>query len=172
MKLKRGEKLMKKKYFKVLFAIIILGGIICLIIFDKRYNRTNEEYVAILINNKEDFDYVAKEMKKWQKGHIYFDVSWENNDQEIAIGEYLSSNNQEIVYEVVNNDEFYEHLMNLYSLDEISYITVLGDYVAFNFSKNPIKYHGKLCYREKIIIDEGITQEIDNHWVLMMLPDI
>ena len=72
--------------------------------------RTDEEYISILLDNKEDFDYVAEMMCRWDEGSIDF----ENG--------IIANRNQELADEISNNEEFYGHLKNLMDLGEVYYI--------------------------------------------------
>ena len=124
-------------------------------------NRPNEEYIAIFLDNKEDFDYVAEMMMQWPERST------------IELEEGISSEVQEIAEEIENNAEFYKHLENLYSLTEISDILSEGDRIAFNFSKPPINYHGGWYYWDDME-EKGIMTaiKIDEHWTLTMLPNV
>lgn len=124
-------------------------------------NRPNEEYIAIFLDNREDFEYVAEKMKQWP------DVSI------IEFGVRISSENQEIAYEIENNTEFYEHLKNLYDLEEIRDVVKWKDNIEFGFSKPPINYHGGWYYWDDME-EKGIMTaiKIDEHWTLTMLPNV
>ena len=124
--------------------------------------RTDEEYIAVLLGNKEDFDYIAEMMMQWPKrSAIDFDKDG------------VSSDSQEITDEMSNNQEFYEHLENLYNLNEIWFIIKEGDRIVFYFNKPPKNYHGGWYYWEDT--EKGglmKTAVIDEHWTLEMLPNI
>ena len=157
-----------KKIAKMLVAVVIVmvAMLIILIIISKIFydgekydGRTREEYMAILLDNKEDFDYVAKTMQQWTKGSIDFDKKG------------ISSMHQEITDEISNNEEFYGHLKNLYDLEEIDYISIERDRIAFYFSKYPSWCHGGVFYEENIGEDDAIRRKIDDHWMLYMIPN-
>lgn len=93
--------------------------------------RTNEEYMAILTDNQEDFEYVALTMQQWSRGSIHFEDDY---GRRIDF-ENVSSNNPEIEDEISNNDDFYKSLKNLYELDEIDYIMIEREEIMFYFSK-------------------------------------
>ena len=157
-----------KKIIKMLVAVVIVMIAILIIIIiiskifydgEKYDGRTREEYIAILLDNKEDFDYVAEMMQQWSaRSNIDF------------VGG-ISSNNQEITDEISNNEEFYGHLKNLYDLKEIDYILIEGDQIAFYFSKFPSWCHGGVFYAENIREDSSVRRKIDDHWMLYMIPN-
>ena len=92
--------------------------------------RTNEEYISIFLENREDFDYVADRMNQWpERSSIHFESG-------------ILSKNQEITDEIENNEEFCKHLKNLYDLKEIYFVIVEGEKIAFYFSKPPKDYIG------------------------------
>ena len=147
----------------VVIIVIIIVRVRKMIIFlDERNNydeRTNEEYMAVLIDTKEDFEYVAKMMRQWPvRSCIDFDKG-------------ISSENQEIADEILNNEEFSRHLKNLYDLKEISYIIAWEDEIAFHFYKFPLNYHGGISYVEIAEDDPIYKNKIDDHWVLYMIPN-
>ena len=124
--------------------------------------RTNEEYVSIFLENREDFDYVAEIMQQWPDGS-YIDF---NKDG-------ISSENQEITKEILTNKEFNEHLMSLYEVEEVRDIIKWGEWTEFSFRKPPKDYHGGFYYWENT--EEGglmKTEVIDEHWTLEMLPNV
>lgn len=151
---------MKKKKIIVFFAVflIIVIGVIFLIFSNRKNERTNDEYISILLENKEDFECVAQVMQQWSEGSIDF-----NNG--------ISSANQQIENEITNNDDFKTSLLNLYDLKEISYILIEGDTIAFYFSKFPADYHGGVFYGKNIEENFG-TYTIDEDWVLKMIPNV
>ena len=127
--------------------------------------RTNEEYMAILTDNQEDFEYVARTMQQWSSGYIDF----YENGRRIDF-EDVSSNNPEIEDEIANNADFYNSLYNLYELDEIYDIVIEKDYVImFYFSKFPQNYRGGVAYGEKE--RHFYTHTIDDNWTLQMIPN-
>lgn len=127
--------------------------------------RTNEEYMAILTDNQDDFEYVAKTMQQWSEGYIYFYEKGERIDFD-----NVSSNNPEIENEILTNDDFYKSLLNLYELDEIKAIVITKDAIEFRFSKFPLGYRGGVSYGENLDKYYG-THPIDEHWVLQMIPN-
>ena len=138
---------------------------------NRRYNyeneRTNEEYMAILTDNQDDFEYVAQTMQQWSSGYIDF---YDDYGRRIDF-ENVSSNNPEIEDEISNNADFYKSLKNLYELDEIDYIMIgKEDIIMFYFSKFPQHYHGGVIYGENIEMN-SFTYTIDDKWVLQMLPN-
>ena len=145
----------------VMIAMLIILIIISEILYDgEKYDgRTKEEYMAVLLDNKEDFDYVAEMMQQWTDGSIHFDKKG------------ISSRHQEIADEISNNEEFYGHLKNLYDLKEIDYILIEGDQIAFYFSKFPSWCHGGVFYAENIREDSSVRRKIDDHWMLYMIPN-
>lgn len=153
-----------KKIIKILITaitaiiVIMIIAIIITNIFDKGNtydDRTKEEYIAILLDNKEDFEYVAKMMQQWPaRSFIDFNGG-------------ISSNNKEITDAISNNKEFYGHLKNLYDLDEIDYVMIGRTQILFYFSKCPSQCHGCVVYSEEI---EGNVNgdKIDDYWTLDM----
>ncbi|MBD5492831.1 MAG: hypothetical protein HDR12_00220, partial [Lachnospiraceae bacterium] len=91
--------------------------------YNYKQERTNEEFMAIVTDNQEDFEYVARTMRQWSDGYIDF---YDNYGRRIDF-ENVTSNNQEIADEISNNADFYKSLKNLYDLDEIRDICVWGD---------------------------------------------
>lgn len=160
--------------FLVVIILIVLGGMITKIyiknteyflnaekINDENTERMNEEYISIFLDNREDFEYVADMMNQWPDGNF------------IEFEEGISSDNQEIAHEIENNTEFYEHLKNLYNLKEISDVVKWENEIEFSFSNPPKEYHGGFFYW-KTMEEEGIltANKIDEHWTLVMLPDV
>ena len=127
----------------------------------KVVGRTDEEYISVLLDNKEDFDYVAEMMMQWPKrSAIDFDKDG------------VSSDSQEITDEMSNNQEFYEHLENLYNLNEIWFI-LAEDEIAFYLRELPKDYIGGFYYWENTEeCDYGRAKIIDEHWTLEILPAI
>ncbi len=175
-----GKTMRKKKHMRFLFviAVVIIGGIVIKfasksiedieIIEDmesientENVEKTNEEYILVLLNNKEDFDFVAEMMMQWPER------------SSIKFGMEILSDDQEIANEIANNAEFYQHLEDLYNLNEISLIYSEGDCIAFNFSDPPENYHGGWYYWEDTQ-KGGLmkTAVIDEHWTLEMLPNV
>ena len=145
----------------VMIAILIIMIIISKILYDgEKYDgRTKEEYMAVLLDNKENFDYVAEMMQQWPaRSNIDF------------VGG-ISSNNQEITDELSNNEEFYRHVKNLYDLKEIHNILNEGEETAFYFSKFPSQYHGGVFYGKNIREEDNIRRKIDDYWMLYMIPN-
>ena len=155
---------MKKKViigFLVIIILIAIGGIV-ISFGGENAERTNEEYVSIFLENREDFDYVAEKMKQWPDGSIiYFK---EDN---------IFSENSEIVEEISTNEEFDKHLKNLHTLNEVWYVVKWSDWTEFCFRDPPKDYHGGWYYWEST--EEGgllKTEVIDEHWTLEMLPNV
>lgn len=188
---------MKKKIiFLILIFVIIAGGLMSFIFFynaeagiseendilnkennilSERDERTKEDFIAVLLNNKEDFDYVVEAMKPWaQKKYSQFINFYLSDNDEIVIDDRFSTNNQEIADEILNNTELYNHLLNIYNLNEITRIICSisseGYQVYFRYSKYPKNYHGGLWYMERIM-HEVFIYEIDRHWALEMVPN-
>lgn len=138
--------------------------------------RTDEEYIAVLLDNKEDFDYVAEAIQHWTSvsfpSHINFYLS---DNEEIVIDNRFSTNNQEIADEILNNQDLYIHLQNIYSLGEIRRIACNkssdGYMVVFTFFKFPKDFHGGFIYMESMDYGPPI-HKIDAHWGFEMLPNI
>ena len=157
-----------KKIVKMLVAVVIVmvAMLIILIIIseilydaEKYDGRTQEDFMDIFRDNREDFEYVAKMMQQWPvRSCIDFDKG-------------ISSENQEIADEISNNEEFYGHLKNLYDLKEIRYIIVRKEEIEFHFYKFPSQYHGVVFYGENIREDDAIRRKIDDHWMLYMIPN-
>ncbi|MBD5549639.1 MAG: hypothetical protein HDQ96_00445 [Lachnospiraceae bacterium] len=148
---------MNYKKLVVIAAVIIIG----MIFLYRIRERTNEEYVSIFLENREDFDYVAEMMKQWPDRSI------------IDLEDGISSEDQKIADEIENNIEFYEHLKNLHDLKEISDVVKWSDEIEFSFRKPPKNYHGGWYYWENT--EEGgllKTEVIDEHWTLEMLPNV
>lgn len=168
----------------VIIILLIIAGIVTSIILFNKTNdiagnqadeRTDEEYISILLDNKEDFDYVAKIMTQWSWGYIYLDDNYLSNSQEVVIADHFTTNNQEMASEILNNEDFLRHLQNLYNLGEIKGVfcskSSNGYIVTFNFYDFPKDFDGGLYYMENMIVGYQIFQ-IDEKWALWMIPNI
>lgn len=169
----------------LIFATMICGVLLMMFIFLENnegiieneitdYDITDEEYITVLLDNKNDFEYIVQIMQQWEKGYISFSTFEPSVIEEIELDNRFYTNNQEMADEIMNNEEFYNHLANLFELEEITYIVVDGDWggIIFYFSKNPINYHAVLnyTYEENRKIG-GPTSVIDEHWILQVLPN-
>lgn len=150
----------------VVSIIIIIGSFF---IYEK-YFKSDDMYISILEENKMDFEYVAKEMEQWQSGWIGFESN-NTYDNAIIINNHVFASSQNIVDGVANDDDFYASLMRIYELDAISCVMIEGNEVIFYFSNPPAYYRGGFVYSEKIETD-SISKEIDEHWMLRMIPNI
>lgn len=168
----------KKRLIGFLVIIIVVAmGIVIMKFINKRAEntenmedveniqdaeRTDEEYIAVLLDNKEDFDYVAEMMMQWpERSAIDF-----NKDG-------ILSDSQEISDEILNNKEFYEHIKKLYDLEEIRNIFRWDENIEFSLSKSPQNYVGDFYYWEDTEeCDYGRAKIIDEHWTLEILPAI
>lgn len=157
---------MNKKKVVVLAAIIIAGIIIMIISFfansnpKERYERMRKKYASILLDNKEDFDYVAEIMQQWPDISI---IDLENG---------ISSENQEIADEISDNEDFYRHLKNLHDLKKISHVVKLGGETEFQFTRPPMGYHGGIIYGEDLEADYFGRYKIDEYWFLDLIPNV
>lgn len=148
----------KKKL--VILAAIIMAVTVIINFLNKITERTDEEYISIFLDNREDFEYVAEMMQQWPDcSSIHF----ENG---------ITSTNMEITEEISNHTEFYEHLKNLYDLREVDYIIVEKDEIVFYFSKFPKDYHGGVVYGKNLNMDSMPNHKIDKCWALRMIPNI
>lgn len=105
--------------------------------YNGAFERTTEEYIAILTDNKEDFEYVARTMQQWDEGSISFNKSF---GKPLAFDKAIIEND-EIKSEFLSNKDFYNSLHNLYELDEIWEIIIEEDAIVFYYSKPPQGYH-------------------------------
>lgn len=139
------------------------------------FERTDEEYIAVFLDNSEDFEYIAQIMSQWEKGYIQFYSSF-GYSEEIGVDKLFYTNNQGIADEIMNNEEFYNHLMSIRQLHEITAIQIVKVYdsIEFCFGKNPPNYRGSLFYAFGEEAEElgGPKVEIDDNWVLLVLPNI
>lgn len=127
--------------------------------------RAKDEYTAILLDNKEDFDYVAELVGQSSfkdfSGYLNFYLS---NTEEIKIDNYFATNDQNIANEILSNEEFHDHLLNLYYLEKIDqmlyYSTSEGYVVEFKFKE----YYGSLYHVEGVLVPGASV--IDENWVL------
>lgn len=110
-----------REVFKKLYnrKIVVAAGILIVIVagfFLYRHSneRSNEDYINVFTENRQDFECVAKVMGKWTSGSIDFDDG-------------ISSANQEIEKEISDNADFNNSLTNLYDLKEISCILIEDD---------------------------------------------
>lgn len=148
---------MKKKKIGIAVYIVIVA-MAAIIVFIRSYNRTyngafertGEEYWAILTDNQDDFEYVARTMQQWDEGSIRFKDPY---GSPLDFDDILIKN-QEIESEISNNEDFYKSLHNLYDLDEIDRIVIKEDAIMFYYSKPPQGFH-----------DCGISYQIDGNWV-------
>lgn len=140
------------------------------------YERTDEEYIAVFLDNSEDFEYIAQIMSQWEKGYIQFHSIGSDYVEEMEIDGKFYTNNQEIADEIMNNEEFYNHLLNMRQLNEITAIQIVKVYdsIEFCFGKNPPNYRGSIFYAFGEEAEElgGPKVEIDDNWVLLVLPNI
>lgn len=164
---------MKKKKIGIAVYIVIIA-VAAIIAYIRSYNRTyngafersNEEYVNILFDNIDDFEYIARTMQQWDEGSIRFEDPY---GRPLDFDDALIKN-QEIESEISNNEVFYKSLHNLYDLDEIDGIVIEEDAIMFYYSKPPEGYHDcGVGYGENI---ERHATQIDEKWVLQMLPNI
>lgn len=158
---KSGGEEMNIKKIVIVFISAIIAIIIVRMFWEKLTERTDEEYISIFLNNKEDFEYVAEMMKRWpDRSIIYLEGG-------------ISSENREVANEIKNNTEFYRHLKKLHDLEEIDNIYRWKEKIVFAFSKPPKNYHGGWYYWDKME-ERGIStvNKIDEHWTLVMVPDV
>lgn len=58
----------------ITIIVIVMSILLCVKAYNIAHgkeNRTNEEYMSILLDNKEDFEYVAEIMQKYPSEYIY-----------------------------------------------------------------------------------------------------
>lgn len=169
-------------------AIIILAAVLVIVIsmtflvkdYEMAYgkaHRTKEECMWILLYNREDFEYVARIMQKYPSDYIEFDNGTAGTSK-IKINDIFLCSSREIAIEILSNEEFYYHLMNLYKLDVIWAIeyeqhdeSFGGNIIMFYFTKFPKDYHGGVYYGTNIKND-AFTYIIDENWGLLMLPNV
>lgn len=150
---------MKKKWNTLIVGCLMLIAIVVGFFWYCHFNeRSNEDYINVFTENRQDFEYVAKVMEKWTSGSIDFDDG-------------ISSANREIEKEISDNEDFNKSLTNLYALKEISYILIEDDEITFYFSKFPKDYHGGISYGKNLKEKFG-TILIDDDWALKMLPNV
>lgn len=166
----------KRKIVLVILLIAIVGGVTSIFFLHKEGSgineedeRTAEEYIAVLLDNKEDFDYVANAMQQLTSASSPSHINFYLNNDEIVIDDCFSTNSQEIADEILNNNEFYNHLQNIYRLDEIRRVACVKSTentyiideidreiyvessdecsVHFTFIKFRKNFHGGLIYR-------------------------
>lgn len=177
---------MKKN--KIIMAVVFwtfaIGIVTSIILFyradaieNNEQERTKEEYISIFLDNKEDFEYVAEIMLRFPSGYIDFNNGIALSPR-INIYDFFSCGDREIAIEILTNEEFYEHLINLYNLDEIDFIyyegssTLLPEKKEVSFYlKNIPDYQGALYHGTHITID-SCTYKIDENWALRMIPNI
>ncbi len=176
---------MKKKI--VIISIICFVILMCVIFvmcaIMRDYDRTDEEYIDVLLANQEDFEYVAQVMQQWKDGSLRFRSGGWNNIQEYVIeNKFYVYKNQEIADEIENNQEFYEHLARIRDLDEILSIYIYdGKLIRFVFKKTPRNYSISLYYVDNT---ENLSSDqysgylgpfpvtiIDEHWILDVFPN-
>lgn len=135
--------------------------------YDYRNRSIKEEYTAMLSDNKEDFNYVAEMVEqcssKSSSGYLTFYIKTFGENGEIEINDRFTTNDRELADAILNNEEFYDHLMNLYNLEKISQIlcrrTTGGYIIEFQLKD----YQGSLCYVEnREISEESIP--LDEKW--------
>lgn len=175
---------MKKKrrviiLLAVIFAILIAAGSLIYMNRDtikikslqSEYKTKRNNYVRLLEKNREDFEYVADTMKQWSSGTIFFGDDGINYTV-ICVDDYFSSNNEEIIKELSNNQEFYEHMMGMYQLNIFDSISIYQDSIDFNFSDPPERFHGSLSYYRGSTKDHSYIYIIDEHWAVDLIANI
>lgn len=161
----------KKKIGIAVYIVIITVTAITVFIrsFNRTYNgafeRTNEEYMAILTDNQDDFEYVARTMQQWDEGSISFEDPY---GRPLDFDDILIKN-QEIESEISSSEDFYKSLHNLYDLDEVDRIVIEEDAIMFHYSKPPQNYRCGVAYGGKESDWPAIP--IDGNWVLKMIPN-
>lgn len=148
-----------KKAVVVSISIIIVGFII-IFFYKKITERTNEEYISIFLDNREDFEYIAEMMQQWPDRTS---INLENG---------ISSENLEIAKIVENNTELYGHLKKLHDLKEFRWVVKLHNRTEFYFSKPPKDYHGGFLYGENLKADDFVRYKIDENWFLEIIPNV
>lgn len=182
---------MKKKkrvimLLAVISVILIAAGsliyinhdaiIMKLLQFEYEVNKNN--YVKLLEKNRDDLEYVADTMTQWPSGVIFLGDSGKKYANVIYINEYFSCKNKEIVTELSNDQEFYEHLMALYQLDTFDSIRIYQNSISFDFSDPPEGFHSGLEYYKRstedysnmYIKDYSYTCILDEHWAVDLIP--
>lgn len=176
---------MKKKIviISVICFVILMCVIFVMCVIMRDYDRTDEEYIDVLLANQEDFEYVAQIMQQWEDGILQFRSDGLDNIQEYVIeNKFYVYKNQEIADEIENNQEFYNHLARIRDLGEISSIYILdGNLIEFAFGKNPRNYSISLYYVDNT---ENLSSDqypgylgpfpvtiIDEHWILDVFPN-
>lgn len=176
------ERVIKNKKIIIIivaFFIIITSFLLIVKVYSiahEKEDRTNEEYMAIFIDNRVDFEYVAEIMQKYPSEYIDFSNGFAGTS-EIKINDRFLCSSREIAIEILSDEEFYYHLMNLYNLDEILFIKnessskPSDEEIFFYFSKFPKDYHGGVFYKSKIK-NNTFTHKIDENWALWMMPNV
>lgn len=94
----------KKKL--VILAAIIMAGIVIINFLNKIAERTDEEYISILLDNKEDFDYVAEMIQQWPPGsYIDFNKDSITSGSQIHLADEKGS-----LQEAYGYDEFGQNI--------------------------------------------------------------
>ena len=162
-----------KKNIGIAVCIVIIA-VAAMIVFIRSFNRTyneafertNEEYWAILTDNQDDFEYVARTMKQWDEGSINFKDPY---GRPLDFDDILIKN-QEIESEISSNEDFYKSLHNLYDLSEIRRIEIEEGAIRFHYSKPPQGYRCGVVYGENI--NSSGDDQIDENWELYWWPNI
>lgn len=181
----------KKQFIKPLVTITVIAIIVGVYLLfnweeiqprdleaDRRaaFENTRDNYISLLNENKEDFDYVARVIGQWSRCGIYFDDYGKGALPEIIyFDDYLSSNNQEIIDELTNNKEFYNHVMKIYDTGGFYAIYSSEEDIEFGLSNPPIGCHGELQYYIGNIdnyTNSGVLQKIDDHWGITIVGNI
>lgn len=180
----------KKKRVIILLAVIsvILIGVGSLLYMNRNavkmkllqfeYEINKNNYVKLLEKNRDDLEYVAETMKQWPAGVIFFGDSGKKYADVIYINESFSCKNREIVTELSNDQEFYDHLMALYQLDAFDSIRIYQNSISFDFSNPPEGFHSGLeyykgstkDYANMYIKDYSYTCILDEHWAVDLIP--
>lgn len=147
------ERVIKNKKIIIIivaFFIIITSFLLIVKVYSiahEKEDRTNEEYMAIFIDNRVDFEYVAEIMQKYPSEHIDFSNGFAGTSK-IKINDHFSCSSREIAIEILSDEEIF-----------------------FYFSKFPKDYRGGVFYKSKIKTNT-FTHKIDENWALWMMPNV
>lgn len=180
----------KKQFIKPLVTIAVIAIIVGVYLLfnweeiqprdleaDRRaaFENTRNDYISLLNDNKEDFEYAAEIMGQWSKGNIYFGDFNDRITGNMKFDSYISCNNKEIIDELSNNQKFYNHVFNIYSLAEIALVNAEEDYISFVINNPPAGCRGSLRYYKNGIDDylsAGVLQKIDDHWGITIVGNV
>lgn len=159
---------MKAKKIAGIAAVSIIIILVAEILgYITAYTRIIYGYIAVFTDNRDDFEYVAGVMKKWE-GFSY--IAYDYRGSHTDFNDCVSSNKTELESEMINDQQFYDSLKNIYELYKIRNIWVYEDCIEFSFRKILRGHYCEIVYGEDIK-ECSCRYIIDENWALELSPD-